>query len=80
MVHVVESLGKLKTMASAGDYEERIQRLDDWGKLRTFWQAVKERDTPGWSEGTAFEYLYSKPSISMAGLFDGLILSRSKTR
>jgi hypothetical protein len=44
-------------MATAEEYEARIQQLDDWRKLRTFWEAIKVRDTPGWDEGRAFEYL-----------------------
>jgi hypothetical protein len=45
------------TMATAAEYEDRIQQLNDWNKLRALWVAIKEGDTPGWAEGKAFEYL-----------------------
>ena len=45
-------------MARASEsYETMIARLDTWEKLQGFWEAVKRRDTPGWAEGKAFEYL-----------------------
>ena len=44
-------------MSTAAEYEAKIQQLDDWTKLRVLWEAVKVRDTPGWAEGKAFEYL-----------------------
>jgi hypothetical protein len=44
-------------MATAKEYEERIQQYDDWDKLRAFWQPIQARDTPDWPDGKAFEYL-----------------------
>jgi hypothetical protein len=49
--------GEGRTMATAEEYEVRIQQLDDWNKLRKFWETIKVRDTPGWDQGRAFEYL-----------------------
>ncbi len=44
-------------MPTAAEYEDRIQRLDDWTKLGSLWESIRAGDTPGWTEGKAFEYL-----------------------
>lgn len=43
-------------MAAAAEYEARIQQLD-WSGLRSLWEAIVRRDTPGWDPGRALEYL-----------------------
>ena len=43
-------------MAKPRDYEEAIQRLD-WGGLRSLWDSIGRRETPGWEDGKALEYL-----------------------
>jgi hypothetical protein len=44
-------------MPTDAEYEAMIRHYDDWDKLRTLWEAVRSRDTPGWAAGKAFEYL-----------------------
>ena len=43
-------------MPTASECESRIQELD-WDGLRTLWDAIARRDTYGWEEGRAFDYL-----------------------
>jgi len=40
----------------AEKYESEIQLLE-WNGLRTLWGDIKNRTTPGWEAGKAFEYL-----------------------
>jgi hypothetical protein len=44
------------SMPKAEEYEARIRRLR-WPGLQKLWEAIKQRDTPGWDAGKAFEYL-----------------------
>ena len=43
-------------MASATEYEERIQRFDHAETMR-LWEAIQAGDTPHWDSGKAFEYM-----------------------
>ncbi len=43
-------------MSVTREYENRIQSLQ-WNELRTLWERIENRDTPGWPPGKAFEYL-----------------------
>ena len=43
-------------MASAEEYEKRIQAYDNWDKLTTFWQEIQNKSTPDWDAGKALEY------------------------
>lgn len=43
-------------MATREEYEAMIQLLD-WPGLLELWEGIKNRETPGWSPGKAFEYL-----------------------
>jgi hypothetical protein len=43
-------------MPTAEEYEARIRKLR-WPGLQKLWEAIKQRDTPGWEAGKAFEYL-----------------------
>ncbi len=43
-------------MPTAEEYEAKIKRLR-WPGLRRLWEAIKNRDTPGWEDGKAIEYL-----------------------
>lgn len=43
-------------MPTRDEYEAMIQPLG-WPELLNLWDRVKERDTPGWDGGKAFEYL-----------------------
>jgi len=43
-------------MPTTEEYEARIRRLP-WPGLQKLWEAIKQRDTPGWDAGKAFEYL-----------------------
>lgn len=43
-------------MGSRAEYLERVSKLD-WDGLRTLWSSIRERRTPDWSPGKAFEYL-----------------------
>jgi hypothetical protein len=43
-------------LASAAQCEAMIQFLQ-WAELRSLWQQIKNRNTPGWNAGKAFEYL-----------------------
>jgi hypothetical protein len=44
-------------MPTDADYEAMIQEYDDWDKLKAFWAKIKNKKTPGWPPGKAFEYL-----------------------
>ena len=43
-------------MASAYEYQQKIQRLD-WSALKKLWKQIEDRNTPDWEAGKAFEYL-----------------------
>ena len=43
-------------MATAAEYESMITSLQ-WDGLRTLWDNIENRNTPGWDAGKAFEYL-----------------------
>jgi hypothetical protein len=43
-------------MTTTEEYEAASARLR-WPGLRKLWDAVKDRETPGWEAGKAFEYL-----------------------
>jgi hypothetical protein len=43
-------------MPTAEECETTIKKLR-WPGLQRLWEAIKERDTPGWDEGKALEYL-----------------------
>jgi hypothetical protein len=43
-------------LVAAKDYERMIQSLQ-WDELRTLWDNIENRSTPGWDAGKAFEYL-----------------------
>ena len=43
-------------LATAEQYETIIQSLN-WEGLRSLWHDIEERNTPGWDQGKAFEYL-----------------------
>lgn len=43
-------------MTTAAQYEAMIQSLQ-WDDLRSLWQKIKQRNTPEWGSGKAFEYL-----------------------
>lgn len=43
-------------MATAAEYESMITSLQ-WDGLRTLWDNIENRNTPGWEPGKAFEYL-----------------------
>lgn len=43
-------------MTTAAQYEATIQALQ-WDGLRSLWQGIEQRHTPGWDQGKAFEYL-----------------------
>jgi hypothetical protein len=43
-------------LVAAKDYERMIQSLQ-WDELRTLWDNIENRSTPGWNAGKAFEYL-----------------------
>ncbi len=43
-------------MASAEEYEKRIQAHDDWDKLTILWQDIQDNNTPDWADGKALEY------------------------
>jgi hypothetical protein len=47
--------GELK-LTSVVQYEAMIQSLQ-WEGLRSLWQKIGQRKTPGWDAGKAFEYL-----------------------
>ncbi len=47
--------GRLELTAVA-QYEAMIQSLQ-WKDLRSLWEKIEERNTPGWDSGKAFEYL-----------------------
>lgn len=45
-------------MSTASEtYEAMISQFDTWEKLKGFWQAIRNGDTPAWPVGKAFEYL-----------------------
>jgi hypothetical protein len=44
-------------MPSDDEYESMIDEYRDWSQLADLWEKIKKRDTPGWGEGKAFEYL-----------------------
>jgi hypothetical protein len=43
-------------LVASKDYERMIQSLQ-WDGLRTLWDNIENRSTPGWDAGQAFEYL-----------------------
>jgi Restriction endonuclease len=43
-------------LTAAAKYEAMIQSLQ-WDGLRSLWQEIEQRSTPGWDSGKAFEYL-----------------------
>ncbi len=43
-------------MPTREEYEAMIQSLV-WPQLMALWEGIKNRDTPGWDSGKAFEYL-----------------------
>jgi hypothetical protein len=43
-------------LAAAAEYEAMIQSLQ-WRDLRSLWESIENRNTPGWDSGKAFEYL-----------------------
>jgi hypothetical protein len=43
-------------MPTDAEYEAMIGSLG-WDGLRELWEAIQRRETPGWDEGKAFEYL-----------------------
>lgn len=43
-------------MPTSEEYVVKIQQLA-WSELRDLWERIKNRDTPGWDGGKAFEYL-----------------------
>lgn len=43
-------------MATAEQYESIIASLQ-WDGLRALWDNIEKRNTPGWEQGKAFEYL-----------------------
>ncbi|MDJ0618881.1 MAG: restriction endonuclease [Calothrix sp. MO_192.B10] len=43
-------------MATAKQYETNIKSLQ-WDGLRSLWEQIEQRETPGWASGKAFEYL-----------------------
>jgi hypothetical protein len=43
-------------MTTPDEYEAEIKTYT-WPKLKKLWQAIKNRDTPGWEPGKAFESL-----------------------
>lgn len=43
-------------MATPAEYEQKIMALG-WEELRTLWNEIEQRNTPGWEAGKAFEYL-----------------------
>lgn len=43
-------------MAAIANYESKIKLLR-WAGLRTLWNEIVQRDTPGWDAGRAFEYM-----------------------
>ena len=43
-------------MTTAAQYEAKIQSLQ-WDDLRSLWEKIKQRNTPEWDSGRAFEYL-----------------------
>jgi len=43
-------------LATAEQYESIIASLQ-WDGLRALWDNIKKRNTPGWEQGKAFEYL-----------------------
>lgn len=43
-------------MPTREEYEAKIATMD-WPELRKLWNGIKERNTPDWSPGKAFEYL-----------------------
>jgi hypothetical protein len=57
-------------LTTAAQYEAMIQSLQ-WGGLRSFWQEIEQRNTPGWDAGKAFEYLvlraYERPRCKQTG-------------
>ncbi len=54
MLRTVGATGFL--MTTSDEYEAEIKTYT-WAKLKKLWQAIKNRDTPGWEPGKAFEYL-----------------------
>jgi hypothetical protein len=45
-----------KAKAPKKDYVGEVQKFD-WPQLRTLWQQIEARKTPGWPTGKAFEHL-----------------------
>lgn len=43
-------------MTTAAEHEERIKAME-WSDLRSLWQNIRNRNTPNWPSGKAFEYL-----------------------
>lgn len=43
-------------MPSPTEYQRRVTQLD-WKGLKELWEGIKQRRTPGWEQGRAFEYL-----------------------
>ncbi len=43
-------------MATSEQYESIIASLQ-WDGLRALWDNIEKRNTPGWEQGKAFEYL-----------------------
>ena len=43
-------------LTTAAEYEAMIQSLQ-WADLRSLWEKIKQRNTPEWDSGRAFEYL-----------------------
>lgn len=52
-------------MPTREEYEAMIQPLG-WQELRDLWEQIKDRETPGWDGGKAFEYLVLK-AFSLSG-------------
>jgi hypothetical protein len=42
-------------LTAAAKYEAMIQSLQ-WQDLRSLWENIENRNTPGWDSGKAFEY------------------------
>lgn len=43
-------------MTTPEEYEAEIKSYT-WAKLKKLWKAIKDRDTPDWEPGKAFEYM-----------------------